>query len=226
MNDVYFHVNRGEVFCLIGPNGAGKTTLFNIIAGLNKPDKGKIQFNGELITNLRPDQVCLRGIARTFQIPKPFLNLSVQENVTVGAYFGSARKQSLEEAKKRAEAVIVRTGLKEKIYALASNLTLLERKRLELARALATEPGILLLDEVIAGLNPTEALKFTDTILEVRASGITIFMIEHVIRVVMKISDRILVLHYGKKIAEGTPGEIVSHSEVVQAYLGGGECLR
>jgi branched-chain amino acid transport system ATP-binding protein len=221
LQDINFFVDKGEIFGLIGPNGAGKTTLFNLIAGVYKPDLGEIHFEGDDIAGLRPDKICQIGIARTFQIPKPFLNLSVLENVTVGAYFGHYKKRGLKEAKARAEEAIERAKLKEKIRTQANNLTLLERKHLELARALATQPIILLLDEVIAGLNPTEALRMADTILEIRTSGITIFMIEHVIKAVMKVSDRILVLHYGKKIAEGRPGEIVNNSEVVKAYLGG-----
>lgn len=221
LQNVDFHIEKGEIFSLIGPNGAGKTTLFNLVAGVYKPDKGEIRFNGEDITSLRPDQICQKGIARTFQITKPFLNLSVLENVTVGAYFGISRKGGLKEAQTKAQEAIEKAGLKGKMTTLAENLTLVERKRLELARALATQPAALLLDEVIAGLNPTETLEMVRTILDIRASGITVFMIEHVIKAVIKVSDRIMVLHYGKKIAEGTPREIIHNPEVIRAYLGG-----
>lgn len=221
LQNVDFYVDNGEIFGLIGPNGAGKTTLFNLVAGVYKPEDGEIQFKGENLTNLRPDQICKKGIGRTFQITKPFLNLSVLENVTVGSYFGASKRENLKECRERAEEAIRKVGLKEKLRTLADKLTLVERKRLELARALATQPIVLLLDEVIAGLNPTETLDMVKAILEIRASGVTIFMIEHVIKAVMKLSDRILVLHYGKKIAEGSPKEIVHNSDVVRAYLGG-----
>jgi len=221
LQSVDFQVDKGEIFGLIGPNGAGKTTLFNLIAGVYKPDKGEVQFNGEDLTGLRPDQICKKGIARTFQITKPFLNLSVLDNVVVGAYFGISHKESLNGAQTKAEEAIERAGLKEKVRALATNLTLVERKRLELARALATQPVILMLDEVIAGLNPKETMEMVKAILGIRDSGITIFMIEHVIKAVMKVSDRIMVLHYGKKIAEGMPEKILHNPDVIRAYLGG-----
>jgi branched-chain amino acid transport system ATP-binding protein len=222
LQNVDFHVDNGEIFGLIGPNGAGKTTLFNLVAGVYKPDDGDIQLNGEDLTNLRPDQICKKGIARTFQISKPFLNLNVMENVAVGAYFGSSKTKNLKECREKVEEAIENVGLKEKRSTLADNLTLVERKRLELARALATQPVVLLLDEVITGLNPTETMDMIKSILRIRASGITIFMIEHVMKAVMKLSDRIIVLHYGKKIAEGSPKEIVQNPNVVQAYLGRG----
>ncbi len=221
LQNVDFHIDKGEIFSLIGPNGAGKTTLFNLVAGVYKPDKGEIRFNGEDVTPLRPDQICQKGIARTFQITKPFLNLSVLENVTVGAYFGTSRQGGLKEAQTKAQEAIEKAGVKGKMTTRAENLTLVERKRLELARALATQPVALLLDEVIAGLNPTETLEMVRTIMDIRASGITLFMIEHVIKAVIKVSDRIMVLHYGKKIAEGTPLEIVHNPDVIRAYLGG-----
>ena len=221
VDGVNFHLIKGEIFALIGPNGAGKTTLFNMIAGVYKLDSGEICFNSESLNNLRPDQRCKMGIARTFQISKPLLNLSVIENVTVGSYFGTSQKQTLEEVRERAEEVIEKVGLKGKINSLARHLTLVERKLMELARALATRPKLLLLDEVIAGLNPTETMEMVKIILDLRNSGLTIFMIEHVIKVVMMASDRVLVLHYGKKIAEGTPQQVVENSNVIQAYLGG-----
>lgn len=220
LTNVDFHISEGEILGLIGPNGAGKTTLFNLVAGVYKPDGGEIRFNEEALAKLRPDQICKMGIGRTFQIPKPFFNMSVLENVSVGAYFGSSKKIGLKEAQTRAEEAIEKAGLKGKARTLANNLTLVERKRLELARALATQCIVLLLDEVVAGLNPTETLEMVKTILRIRASGITIFMIEHVIKVIMRVSDRILVLHYGKKIAEGLPEEIIDNPDVIRAYLG------
>jgi branched-chain amino acid transport system ATP-binding protein len=221
LQGVDFFINKGEVFGLIGPNGAGKTTLFNLVEGVYNPDEGEIQFNGEKITHLRPDKICKKGIARTFQITKPFLDLTVLENVIVGAYFGFSKKDGLKEARVRAVEAIEKAGLEGKMEVLASNLTLVDRKHLELARALATHPMVLLLDEVIAGLNPTESMEMVRTIQKIRDSGVTIFMIEHVMKAVMKVSDRILVLHYGRKIAEGLPEEIVKDPEVVRAYLGG-----
>jgi len=220
LQDLDFYVNKGEIFGLIGPNGAGKTTLFNLIAGAYKPDTGEVNLNGENLTHLRPDQICRKGIARTFQIPKPFSNLSVLENVTLGAYFGTSQQKGLKEAEAKALEAIERVSLQGKIRTLASSLNLVERKRLELARALATQPIVLLLDEVIAGLNPTETLDMIRVILEIRASGITIFMIEHIMNVVMRVSDRILVLHYGEEIAEGLPEEIACNPVVIRAYLG------
>ncbi len=224
LQNVDFTIAKGEIFGLIGPNGAGKTTLFNLVAGIYRPDSGVIRFMGEDLYTLRPDQRCKKGIARTFQIAKPFLNLSVMENVIVGAYFGSPRKEQMKESEQCAEEAIRKAGLEGKFLQLAKNLTLVERKRLELARALATRPSVLMLDEVIAGLNPTETLEMMKVILDIRDSGMTIFMIEHVIKAIMKVSDRILVLHYGKKIAEGVPEEIVNNPEVIQAYLGGMSC--
>jgi branched-chain amino acid transport system ATP-binding protein len=221
LQGVDFYITKGEIFGLIGPNGAGKTTLFNILAGVYKPDAGEILFKGESLIGLRPDQICKKGIARTFQIAKPFLNLSVLENVTLGAYFGCSKKEGPKQTRERAEEVIERVGLKEKTDTMANKLTLVERKHLELARALATQPEILLLDEIVGGLNPTETIEMVKTILGIRASGITIFLIEHVLKAVMKVSDRIMVIHYGKKIAEGHPDDIVSNEEVIKAYLGG-----
>ena len=221
LQNVDFYIAKGEIFGLIGPNGAGKTTLFNLVAGIYRPDSGVIRFMGEDLSTLRPDQRCKKGIARTFQIAKPFLNLSVIENVVVGAYFGAPGKEQMKKSEQCAEEAIRKAGLEGKFRKLAKNLTLVERKRLELARALATRPSILMLDEVIAGLNPTETLEMMKVILDIRDSGTTIFMIEHVIKAITKISDRILVLHYGKKIAEGGPQEIVNNPEVIQAYLGG-----
>jgi branched-chain amino acid transport system ATP-binding protein len=221
LNDVEFQLYESEILGLIGPNGAGKTTLFHLIAGVQKPDRGRIDFRKELISGLRPDVICKKGIARTFQITKPFLEMSTLENVMVGSYFGSREKTSLKKCQRQAEEILLLAGLADKHHVLASQLTLVERKRLELARVLSTQPSIVLLDEVVAGLNPTEALEMVELIKKIRAEGMTILMIEHVMKAIMGVSDRVIVLNYGQKIAEGPPEEIVANPEVIEAYLGG-----
>ena len=221
LNEVDFQLYESEILGLIGPNGAGKTTIFHLIAGVHKPDQGRIDFRKELISGLRPDVICKKGIARTFQITKPFLEMSTLENVIVGSYFGSQEKSSLKKCQRQAEEILLLTGLADKHHVLASQLTLVERKRLELARVLSTRPSIVLLDEVVAGLNPTEAQEMVELIKKIRAEGVTILMIEHVMKAIMGVSDRVIVLNYGQKIAEGTPEEIVANQEVIEAYLGG-----
>lgn len=222
VSDVTFEILENEILGLIGPNGAGKTTLFNVIAGVYKPDHGTIRLHDEIISGLRPDQVCKKGIARTFQIPKPFLALSVLENVMVGSYFGVHGKKNLKQCKPQAEEILSRVGLAHKRNSLSSELTLGERKRLEVARALSTQPTLILLDEVVAGLNHTEILELMEVIKRIREEKLTILMIEHVMKAVMSISDRIIVLRHGEKIAEGSPAEVVSNKDVIEAYLGGG----
>ena len=222
LDNVDFHLYEGEILGLIGPNGAGKTTLFNLIVGAYKPDSGEMHFRNEVITGLRPDQICKKGIARTFQITKPFLSMSVLENTAVGSYFGHYKKRTLRECLEHAEAMLSLVGLENKRTFSASQLTLGERKNLELARALSTRPNVLLLDEVVAGLNPKETLDMIKLIKKIRDQRITILMIEHVMRAVMGASDRIIVLHHGQKIAEGSPEEIVVNKDVIEAYLGGG----
>jgi len=219
--EVDFQLHEKEILGLIGPNGAGKTTLFHLIAGVYKPNQGIIDFRGEHINGLRPDVICKKGIARTFQITKPFLEMSTLENVMVGSYFGSHGRRFLKECQRQAEDILLLVGLADKRNALASQLTLVERKMLELARVLSTTPSILLLDEVVAGLNPTETLGMLDLIKKIRGQGITILMIEHVMKAIMGVSDRVIVLNYGRKIAEGAPEEIVANQDVVKAYLGG-----
>ncbi|MEJ2166735.1 MAG: ABC transporter ATP-binding protein [Desulfobacterales bacterium] len=221
LDEVDFQLYESEILGLIGPNGAGKTTLFHLIAGVYKPDKGRIDFRNELISGLRPDVICKKGIARTFQITKPFLEMSTLENVVVGSYFGSHEKPSLKKCKRQAKEILSLAGLADKHHVLASQLTLVERKQLELARVLSTRPSIVLLDEVVAGLNPTETLEMVELIKNIRAEGMTILMIEHVMKAIMGVSDRVIALNYGQKIAEGTPGEIVANPEVIEAYLGG-----
>ncbi len=215
---VTFEVQPGEIFALIGPNGAGKTTVFNLIAGVLHPDEGTIRFAGERIDGKRPDQVAQRGIGRTFQIVRPFPALSVEDNVVVGAMLRSA---DLDEALATARAVMARLDLDAKRRQLASSLTLPDRKRLEVARALAMRPQLLLLDEVMAGLRPTETDRMVAILRELnRETGVAILLIEHVMRAVMTLASRILVLHHGAAIAEGAPDRVVRDPAVVASYLG------
>jgi branched-chain amino acid transport system ATP-binding protein len=218
VDGVGFEVRQGEIFAVIGPNGAGKTTLFNMIAGALKPDQGSIVFDGQPIHDLAPDVVCRRGIARTFQLVRPFPALSVEDNVVVGALL---RRHGVGEARQRAQALLRRFDLFDRRHHPASALTLPDRKRLEVVRALATEPKLLLLDEVVAGLRPTEVDRLVGVLRELnRDSGLTILMIEHVMRAVMALAARVLVLDHGTAIAEGTPDEVVRDPAVVQSYLG------
>ncbi|MGQ9543595.1 MAG: ABC transporter ATP-binding protein [Candidatus Bathyarchaeia archaeon] len=217
LKSVSINVEKGEILGLIGPNGAGKTTLFNIISGVYSPDNGIIRFDGEEITGLRPSEICKKGIARTFQIVKPFPKMSVLNNVIVGALL---REPNKAKAVKKAEQLLTFTGLIDKKDVPAGSLTLADRKRLELTRALATDPKMLLLDEVVAGLNPVETDELTLLLRQIRKNGITLFMVEHVMRAIMSISDRIVVLSYGEKIAEGTPSEVAKDERVIKAYLG------
>ena len=218
VRDASFEVPRGSINALIGPNGAGKTTIFNMIAGVYAPDTGEIAFEGKKIHGLRPDQVCAAGIGRTFQIVKPFAGLSVLDNVMVGAFLkepsaGAARRVSAE--------ILEKLGLAAKRDLPASSLTLPDRKRLEVARALATRPRLLLLDEVMAGLRPTECDQMVAVFREInRAEGLTILLIEHVMRAVMALAQQIVVLHHGEVIARGTPEQVVRDPAVLECYLG------
>jgi branched-chain amino acid transport system ATP-binding protein len=218
VDDVSFSVERGSIVALIGPNGAGKTTVFNLIAGVHHPDTGSIRLDGAEIAGLRPDQACNAGIGRTFQIVRPFGGLSVLENVVIGALRRSA---DVAAARHAAREILSRLGLAEKETARASSLTLPERKRLETARALATGPKILLLDEVMAGLRPVEVDAMVGTFHELsRDTGLTILLTEHVMRAVMALSHHIVVLHHGQKICEGTPEAVARDPRVLESYLG------
>ena len=206
--NVDFHINQGEIVGLIGPNGAGKTTLFNLISGAFAPTAGIIRFKGENITGLKPHQICKRRVARTFQSVKVFSNMTVLENVLLGSLFGTSIGIRIPDAKAEAMELLEFVELSAKKGSLAKDLTIANQKRVEVARALATKPELLLLDEVVAGLNPTEVAQVIELIKKIRNKGITVFMIEHVMKAIMDISDRIMVLHHGEKIAEGTPREI------------------
>jgi len=212
-------VKAGEIVGLIGPNGAGKTTLFASIAGFHRPDGGRIAFEGHDITGLPPHRICAAGMVRTFQITQPFGKISVRENIMVGAYFRTARRA---EAERTAEAIAAQVGMTDQLDQRGNDLTVAGRKRLELARALATGPRLLLLDEVMAGLNPTEIVEIIQVIQAIRASGVTVLLIEHVMQAVTSLAERVYVLNQGRMIAEGTPAAIAENQQVVEAYLGHG----
>ena len=218
VREASFTVPEGDINGLIGPNGAGKTTIFNIIAGVYAPDSGRVLFNHQEIQGLRPDQVCAAGIGRTFQIVKPFAGLSVLDNVIVGALH---RSKGVAEARSFSRSILKKLNLDSKSDLPASALTLPDRKRLEVARALATRPRLLLLDEVMAGLRPTECDQMVEVFRELnRADGLTILLIEHVMRAVMALAKHIGVLHHGEVIARGTPAEVVRDPAVLECYLG------
>ena len=218
--DVNFYVDAGEVFGLIGPNGAGKTTLFNLISAALKPRSGVIKFKDKNITGLKPHQICRLGVARTFQTVKIFANMSVLDNVILGSLFGAATRIASADAERQATALLEFVGLSALKAASAKELTLANQKRLEVAGALATQPELLLLDEIMAGLNPTEVAQAMELVSRIKEKGITIIMIEHVMKAIMNVCDRIMVLHHGRKIAEGTPQEIANSQQVIKVYLG------
>jgi branched-chain amino acid transport system ATP-binding protein len=221
LDHVSFDVGEGELVGIMGANGAGKTTLFSVIAGNLRANDGSISFDGRRIDGLRPDQISQQGVARTFQIVRPFGNMTVLENVMLGVLYGRRRERSMATAEAKAGEILDRLELSDKAQIPAKHLTLAACKRLELARSLATEPRLLLLDEVLAGLTPTEAKVATELVRQFHGSEkLTILMIEHVTRALMALSQRIIVLHHGQKIAEGTPGEVARDPRTLSVYLG------
>ncbi|TET17717.1 MAG: ABC transporter ATP-binding protein [Dehalococcoidia bacterium] len=220
VSNVDFHVEQGEIVGLIGPNGAGKTTLFNLISAALVPKPGAIRFKDENITGLKPHKICRMGVARTFQEVKVFPNIPVLENVLLGSLFGTSPGMSSADAAREATELLEFVGLSAVRATPAKDLTLANQKRLEVARALATKPELLMLDELMAGLNPTEVAQAMELVTKIRDKGITIFMIEHVMKAIMSVCDRIMVLHHGEKIAEGTPEEIATSKTVIEVYLG------
>ena len=220
LHNITFTLKTGEILGLIGPNGAGKTTLFNIIAGTFPPSSGTVVFDGEDITFFTSREICHKGISRTYQLVRPFSSLTVYENVLVGSYFGKPEAMPSGPVEKDARDLLGLTGLLSKANIPAKNLTLVGRKQLEIARALATRPKVLLLDEAISGLNPAETETVMGLIREIQKRGTTIIMIEHIMKAVMGLSDRIIVLNFGELIAEGTPDQISKNKAVIEAYLG------
>jgi len=218
VHGVTFSVGKGEVLGMIGPNGAGKSTLFNILMGVYAPDEGEVVFRGRTISGLSPHKICRMGMAKTSQIVQPFKEMTALENVMVGGLHG--KNLSLRDATQEAEKILEFVGLGAMKKAVSASITIPDRRRLELARALATGAEVILLDENMAGLNPTEVENGLRLLTEVRNQGKTLVVVEHIMRAVMEISDRILVLNYGEKIAEGTPDEIAHHQKVIEAYLG------
>jgi branched-chain amino acid transport system ATP-binding protein len=217
---VDFQVDQGEIVGLIGPNGAGKTTLFNLISGALVPKSGAITFKGEEINGLKPHRICRMGLARTFQSVKVFPNMQVFENVLMGSLFGTSSRLSSADAAAQAEKTLEFVGLAEVRAIPARDLTLANQKQVEVASALATKPELLLLDELMAGLNATEVAQAMELVGRIHDRGITVFMIEHVMKAIMNVCDRIIVLHHGEKIAEGTPQEIAASKTVIEVYLG------
>lgn len=217
LSNIFFSLKKGEILGLIGPNGAGKTTLFNVINGFYSPSNGEVFFNGQRITGLKPHKICRLGIARTFQIVKPLQRMTVLDNVIASAFL---RTKGISEAEAVALDTLSFTGLYDDRDLISKGLPLGKRKKLEIARALATKPEVLLLDESFAGLNPQELNESIDLIKRINNKGITIMIIEHHMKVIMSISHRIVVLNYGKKIAEGSPVEIANNPVVIEAYLG------
>ncbi len=222
INNVSMSVDEGTIFGLIGPNGSGKTTLFNLITGFVKPDRGKVRFQGRDITGMAPQVLCKAGVARTFQLNKPFKSMTVTENVMVARLYGNRPAHSLRAARAESEELVRLTGLIDKRSALAGTLAMVDQRRVEMARALASKPKLLFLDEVMAGLNLKEIEDFMRLLKELAQSGITLVVVEHVMKALLGVSDHVMVLNAGQKIIEGTPREIIRSRQVIEAYLGEG----
>lgn len=218
VKDLSFEVNRGELLGIIGPNGAGKTTVFNLITGLVPPTSGVIKFKGEDVVGLKPHDICMRGISRTFQLVRTFLNLSVYDNIILGALFGRGdRGRNFED---RVLEVLDLTELSTRKDVITKNMTTQERKRVEIGRALATNPELLLLDEPMAGLNRTEVKQLSELIRRISEKGVTLIVVEHVMKAIMNLANRVVVLHHGEKLAEGSPREMTRTKSVIEVYLG------
>lgn len=217
VHDFSLSVDEGEILGMIGPNGAGKTTAFNMISGYYSPNEGNVTFEGREITGNRPDVICKLGLARTFQIVKPFAQLSVLDNVMVGAY---NRTNNNKDARQRSMDILDFLGMNDLTHQLAGSLSVAGRKRLEIARVLATEPKMILFDEAMAGLRSRETDEIIELVRQISKQGVALLLVEHVMKVIMSLSDRIVVIHHGEKIAEGEPGEIVNNKAVIDAYLG------
>ncbi len=220
VSNVDFHVDQGEIVGLIGPNGAGKTTLFNLISAALPISSGEIRFKGRKLNGLKPHKICKMGVSRTFQETRVFANMPVFQNVLVGAFFGSPNRVSGADAAREVTQALEFVRLSAMSATPVKDLTLVNQKRVELARALATKPDLLLLDELMAGLTPTEVSESMELVTRIRDKGITVFMVEHVMKAIMGICERIMVLHNGEKIAEGTPQEITANKTVIEIYLG------
>jgi len=221
LSEVSLSVRKGEIIGVVGPNGAGKTTLFNIITGISRPTRGSVSFDGEDITGLPPEQICRRGIAKTFQIAHSFPGLTVRDSVMVGAIFGSPEETAMKKAEEVSEETLGFVGFpREKMHTLVRNLNIVELKKVQLARALASKPRLLLFDELMTGLTPTESNDSVELVKKIREQGISILMIEHVMSVIMGVSDRVIVLDRGEKIADGHPYEVINNQRVIDTYLG------
>jgi branched-chain amino acid transport system ATP-binding protein len=220
IKDLDFTVSVGEIIGLIGPNGSGKTTLFNLISGFLKPDGGGVRFNGSDITGLKPHRICRSGIARTFQLTKPFGGMAALQNVMVGRMYGGESGGSMREAEEECEKILEFVGLGGRGLLLASSFNIVDRKRIEIARALATKPKLLLLDEMMSGLTHTEMEEALQLVRAIGHSGITLIVVEHVMKAILDVSSKLIVLNHGEKIAEGKPQEVVRNEKVIEAYLG------
>lgn len=220
INDLSFDLTQGETLGIIGPNGSGKTTLFNLISGFLPPDRGEILFLGTDISHKRPSDICKAGITRTFQLVKPFPQLTALENVTAGRSYGGTPSPSLKQAQKEARDLLAFCGMGNKQDRVAGRLNLIDRKRLEIARGLATSPKLLLLDEVFAGLNPSEIEEALNLLVSIKAMGITLIIVEHLMKVILGVSDRVLVMNYGVQIFDGLPADAINDEQVINAYLG------